>query len=132
MNQSCFSSIIENKHQNKTHICVVSIIFLLLILVYPFLQTRLTITCGFSFTYHNSPNREVHSLSFSPYNLKLITPSQMFRLLNLGNKLLLLHTPLTLHPPIQQNTLQLLHSQFRQILLFQIFRLDGEFHTTNF
>jgi len=55
----------------------------------------------------------------------------MLRLLNPGNKLLLLHTPLTLHPPIQQNTLQLLHPQLGQILLLQILRLDWELDTTN-
>ena len=55
----------------------------------------------------------------------------MLRLLHLLNKLLLLHTPLTLHPPIQQNTLELLHPQLGQILGFQILRLDGELDPAN-
>jgi hypothetical protein len=77
---------------------------------------------------------QIHFFHFSPlftsipFNLKLITPRQMLRLLHLFNKLLLFNTPLTLPSPIQQNTLELLHPQLGQILLLQILRLYGEFH----
>ena len=65
-------------------------------------------------------------------SLKLVSPRQMFRILHLLNELILLHAALTLDSPIRQNALELLHPQLRQILRLQIFRLDGEFHGTNF
>jgi len=55
----------------------------------------------------------------------------MFRILHSLHKLILLHTPLTLHPSIQQNTLELLHPQLAQILLLQLLRLDRELDRAN-
>jgi hypothetical protein len=56
----------------------------------------------------------------------------MLRFLNLLDEFLLLQTPLALDTSLTQNLLQLLDSQFVQILRFQILGLDRKLDCTNF
>jgi hypothetical protein len=66
-----------------------------------------------------------------PLELELVT-RQVFSFLNPLDEFILFNAPFAFYSSFRQDLLQLLDSQLAQILLFQIFRFNGEFDSADF